>query len=327
MNDVAQLANPLWESMCLFSFVFLLFSWVQAHKGRIAVFDSLRFIVFLLALLATVAFSKDIFIQGTLLINEKAENTSTSIEIFLDNVGRTGVEGENDTFAIAAPLTGIVLDLVHYIAALIREFFGYFQWGIIFLLYAVSPLMLSFLAHPSTQNIGVRFLTTSFGVMMWKFGFVFADIIFLGAFSEIVTDYAVAANDLELSQYPIVAGVAINGLTLSLAMWLVAMLFMLIVLYILAPLLVYLIFSGASPASALGAALGSAIAGGMGFSRMIGNLSSSRKNLSNNLNNSGFGGSPSPLGSAPPLAAGISSVPMQGLGAQEVSEREEQRKS
>lgn len=331
MIGIAQMANPLWQSMCLFSFAFLVFSWVQAHKGRIAVFDSMRYIVFLLALLATIAYSKDLFISGTTLLNDEAENTSTSIEIFLDNAGRTGVEGENDTFAIAAPLTGIILDLSHYLAALIREFFAYFQWGIIFLLYAVSPLMLSFLAHPSTQNIGVRFLTTSFSVMMWKFGFVFADIIFLGAFSEIVTDYAVAANDLELENYPLVAGAAISGLTISMAMWLIAMLFMLIILYILAPLIVYLIFSGASPATALGAAIGSAIAGGMGFSSMIGNLSSSRNNLNKNLTNAAADNSSavpsSSMGNLPSLSSGLASFPMKGLGAGEVAQREQQRQN
>lgn len=329
MNDIAQLSNPLWQSMCLFAFAFLTFSWVQAHKGKIAIFDSMRYIVFLLALLATITFSKDIFIKGTSLINSEAESVFTSIETFLDNAGRASVEGENDSLAIAAPLTGIVLDLTHYLAAMIRDFFGYFQWGIIFLLYSVSPLMLAFLAHPSTQNIGVRFLTTSFGVMMWKFGFVFADMIFIGTFNEIVRDYVVNASDLALIEFS-TGFVTVSGLSINIALWLCVMLFVLLILYFLSPLIVYLIFSGASPASALGAALGSTIAGGLGFSKMISSLSSSRKNAINNLMKSSGGNSASsPTGASPSLASQASSpgFSMKGLGAGEVSQREQQRES
>lgn len=328
MNDIAQLSNPLWQSMCLFAYSFLVFSWVQAHKGKGAVFDSMRYIVFLLALLATITFSRDIFINGTSLINAEAEKVTTSIEKFLDNAGRAGVEGENDTFAIAAPVTGLALDMAHYLAAMIRKFFGYFQWGIIFLLYSVSPLMLAFLAHSSTQNIGVRFLTTSFGVMMWKFGFVFADMIFIGTFNEIVADYVVNTSDLALIEFTIHDQVTVNGLSINIAIWLTVMLFILVILYFLAPLLVYLIFSGASPAGAVSAALGSTVAGALGFSRLVSSLSNSRKKLTANLSGGGSGSNSfSPLSSFSAVPHTPPSFSMNGLGAKEVSQRESQRRS
>ena len=329
MDSIANLSNPLWKSMCMFAFAFLVFSWVQSHKGKISVFDSTRYIIFLMAVLVTISFSKDLFFSGTLLINNEAEKSASAIETFLDNAGRVGVEGEHDTFAVAAPLTGVVLDFAHYLAAMIREFFGYFQWGIIFLLYSVSPLMLAFLAHPSTQNIGVRFLTTSFGVMMWKYGFVFADLIFIGSFNEIVGAYVNNTNDLLLAEFTL-GPVSINALSISIAIWLIIMLFILVILYFLAPLLVYLIFSGASPAGAVGAAVGSAIGGAAAFSRLSSTLASSRKALGSNMGGKGGGGSApsmSPLGGFSSLASGAASTPMMGLGAGEVNQREQQRQS
>ncbi|MCP4747313.1 MAG: hypothetical protein GY874_14405, partial [Desulfobacteraceae bacterium] len=77
----------------------------------IDVFSSTRYVVFLLALLATISYSKNLFLTGTAVLNQEAESVSTAIELFLDNAGRAGVEGENDTFAIAAPIMGIVLDV------------------------------------------------------------------------------------------------------------------------------------------------------------------------------------------------------------------------
>lgn len=328
MNSISQLANPLWQSMCFFGFVFLVFSWVQAHKGKIAVFDSLRYIIFLLALLAVITFSRELFITGTSLINSEAEEVSTSIELFLDNAGRAAVEGENDTFAIAAPVTGIGLDIAHFLASLIRQFLSYFQWGIIFLLYSVSPLLIAFLAHPSTQNIGVRFLTTTFGVMMWQYGFVFADMIFIGTFNEVVADYAVFGDDLLVQKYAL-ESVSEVTLTLNVSIWLMVMLIILVVLYFLAPLLVYLIFSGASPASALGGAIGTAVAGSISFSRMASKLSAMRRN--SNTQNPAGGGSgsspgPGPLsGALPALTSLPASFSMNGLGAGEVNQREQEK--
>ena len=329
MNGIANLANPLWTSMCLFAFAFLVFSWVQAHKDKIAVFDSTRYIVFLLALLATISFSKTLFVTGTSLINAEAERVASSIEIFLDNAGRVGVEGEDDTLAVAAPIMGVFLNIAHFFAAIIRELFGYLQWGVIYLLYAVSPLLLAFLAHPSTKNVGVRFLLTSFGVMMWKFGFVFADMIFLGAYSQIVNEYVVASNDLPLQNIAVVRGVTDITASLGLAGWLFIMLVLLGIMYLLSPLLVYLIFSGASPAGVLGAALGTAIGGAAGFSKLASALSASRKGLGNSL---AGGGSTGGEGSSPlsPLsaltAASSPNSGMMGLSANEVSQREQNRK-
>ncbi len=325
MGDITQISNPLWQSMCTFAFAFLVFSWVQAHKGKIDVFSSTRYVVFLLALLATISYSKNLFLTGTAVLNQEAESVSTAIELFLDNAGRAGVEGENDTFAIAAPIMGIVLDVTYYFAAILREIFGYFQWGIVYLLYSVSPLLLAFLAHPSTQSIGVRFLTTAFAVMMWKFGFVFADIIFIGTFNEIVGAYAVSPNDQVLTQYT-VANVHLSILSVGLAAWLMVMLAMLIVLYFLAPLLVYLVFSGGSPAGGVAAALGTTMGGAAAFSRISSSLASSRKSSAG----SGGGGSPPATTPAPKAAAALSSLssagsstPMMGLGAAEVTQRQQ----
>lgn len=325
MNGIATLANPLWQSMCLFAFAYLCFSWVQAHKDKIAVFDSARYIVFLLALLATISFSRTLFVTGTTLINTEAEQVSSAIEIFLDNAGRTSVEGESSNFAVAAPIMGVFLDMAHFFASLIREVLGYFQWGVIYLLYSVSPLLIAFLAHPSTKNVGVRFITTSFGVMMWKFGFVFADMIFLGAYNEIVKEYIVATSDLPLQYFAVVSGLTNVALSLSLAAWLFIMLCILGIMYFLSPLIVYLIFSGASPAGAVGAALGSAVGGAAAFSRLSSSLSSSRKGLSSSLGGgspSGGGLPASPLGALSSLG---SKAPMMGLSAGEVSQRENKK--
>ena len=328
MSGIEQLSNPLWQSMCLFAYAFLVFAWVQAHKNKIDIFNSTRYMVFLLALLATISFSRPLFIQGTALINEEAEVVSSSIEIFLDNAGRTAVEGEDSTFAVSAPLMGLFLDIAHFLASLIREILGFFQWGVIFLLYSVSPLLLAFLAHPNTQNIGVRFLITAFAVMMWKFGFVFADMIFIGTYNQIVENFVAAANDLPLQNYTVAATATDVYLSQSLACWLFVMLILLAVLYILAPLLVHLIFSGASPAGAIGAAMGTAIAAGAGFSKLAASLHSSRSSLTSALTQAVSGGASgrNPVGAAiPGLSAGQSSVPMMGLSAGEVSQREKNK--
>lgn len=329
MSGIAQLSNPLWQSMCLFAFAFLVFSWVQAHKGKIDVFHSSRYIIFLLALLATISFSRPLFINGTALINDEAEQVNASVEIFLDNAGRTGVEGEASTFAIAAPIMGLFLDIAHYFASLLREMFGYFQWGLIFLLYSVSPLLLSFLAHPSTQNIGVRFLTTTFAIMMWKFGFVFADMIFIGTYNQIVETYVTNTNDLPLQDYSVVYIASNVNLSINLAAWLFIMLIILSVLYILTPLLVYLIFSGASPAGALGASIGAAIGTSSGFSKLSSTLASSRKGLSSAMgkpsSTSGAGALQKMGAAMAPLNSNASSTPMMGLSAGEVSQREQEK--
>ena len=330
MGGIQQVSNPLWQSMCMFAFAWLVFSWVQAHKGKIDVFSSTRYIVFLVALLAVISFSKTIFVTGTVLINNEAEKVSTSMETFMTNAGKAGIEGENDTFAISAPILGLLLDIAYYLASVFRELFGFFQWGIIFLMYSVSPLLLAFLAHPTTQSLGVRFLTTTFGIMMWKFGFIFADFIFIGAFDKMVASYTVASADLPLQQFTSSQFAGDVILSIGMGAWLFIMLVILVAMYAFAPIITYLIFSGGSPAGAVGAAVGAAATGMAGFSKLAASLSSARKTAPTGL---------SPLGAKLSPAKGISSSPlmglstspagdsMMGLSSQEVSQRENNKNS
>lgn len=330
MGGIQQVSNPLWQSMCMFAFAWLVFSWVQAHKGKIDIFSSTRYIVFLVALLAMISFSKPIFINGTAMINNEAEQVSTGMETFLGNAGKAGIEGENDTFGISAPILGVLLDVAYYLAAVLRELLGFFQWGIIFLMYSVSPLLISFLAHPTTQSTGVRFLTTVFGIMMWKFGFIFADFIFIGAFDQMVSSYAVASGDLPLQQFTEAQVAGDVFLSIGMGAWLFIMLLILVFMYAFAPILTYLIFSGGSPAGAVGAAVGAAASGMAGFSKLMSSLSSSRKGLASAMSPVGASlssakgmSSPAQIGQA----LGSSGDSMMGLPSSEVNQRENSKNS
>ena len=60
MGGIQQVSEPLWQTMCIFAYAWLILSWTQAHKDKIDVISSTRYIVFLSALLAAISFSKDI---------------------------------------------------------------------------------------------------------------------------------------------------------------------------------------------------------------------------------------------------------------------------
>ena len=161
---------------------------------------------------------------------------------------------------------------------------------------------------------------------MWNFGFIFADFIFLGAFDKMVASYTVASADLPLQQFT--TGQVVGDLFLSIGMgaWLFIMLVILVFMYAFTPILTYLIFSGGSPAGAIGSAVGAAASGGAGFSKVLSSLSSARKNSKSAMTPLGVGLSPA-KGAPPSQAPSPSGDSMMGLPNSEVSQRENNKSS
>ena len=269
MNQILQLTNILREFMFMGAFVIFLVAWFFHHKDKSDFISTAKYLVFLLTLFTLIFYAKDIILTGRDLIDEEANLVSSKISVFMDNLGKIDVEGQDSTFSIMGPMIGTALDILHVITETLSKILKYFQTSLLYIMYGVSPLLISFIAFPPTRSLGSKYITTTFSIMMWSFGIVMADLIFLSAYESIINDISLSASEGALAS---MAGTSIANVACSMeaAAWLISMLVLLLFLYVFSPILITSVLSGGSPGQAVGSAIGAvgalagSVAGGAG---------------------------------------------------------------
>lgn len=155
-------------------------------------------------------------------------------------------------------------------------------------LIAVSPILLGFLATSFTRSIGINFLMTSLGVVMWHLGFAIVDLVLYHFSGQILAAAGLSA---------VASGTALAFGLIGWPWALAGMLLVVIVsnaLYLSVPIVVQALLKGANPATTAFAAgvQGAATAIGMGVGAkfalgQIGSQQMATAALSNSLGTEG----------------------------------------
>ncbi|MEZ5405227.1 MAG: hypothetical protein R3F23_03320 [Verrucomicrobiia bacterium] len=155
-----------------------------------------------------------------------------------------------------------------YVGVLLMQKLGYFSvralvWFQEFAingLTAVSPILLGFLATSYTKSIGINFLLTSLGVVLWHLGFAIVDVVLFNLSGPILAVSGLSA---------FAAGSALISGTIGWPLALAGLLLIVIIsntMYLSVPFVVQALLRGANPATtALAAGIqGTTTAIGMG---------------------------------------------------------------
>lgn len=87
--------------------------------------------------------------------------------------------GDLPAFTVESFVSGILWLLGHFASLLI--FWAYvFQKVVLYLGYALSPLLIGFMAIPPLRSVGNRYLMNLFGVLLWPLGWAVAAIVTQG---------------------------------------------------------------------------------------------------------------------------------------------------
>lgn len=125
------------------------------------------------------------------------------------------VIGDLQEFTVDLLISGILWLLGHFASLLV--FWAYvFQKVILYLGYALSPLLIGFMAIPSLRSVGSRYLMNLFGVLLWPLGWAVAAIVTQGIL-DFMTDPSLTFVDPTSTVYTLqkTLGVAV------LAFWVV----------------------------------------------------------------------------------------------------------
>lgn len=119
-------------------------------------------------------------------ISESTSKVSEKIEKGIDDWGKTKILGQDSTFDFAAKFTKVLFKASMAFSSVIRSFLIFIQRILLYVLIAMSPVILAFLLINETSSIAVKFLMTSLGVIFWGIGFNLSDIMLFTGWDLII---------------------------------------------------------------------------------------------------------------------------------------------
>jgi hypothetical protein len=243
--------------MGMLAFVFLVYAWIDFNRKEFELQKNLGFLVFLTLIIASIGFGEDIIFSLSEAIEKFVRNDGRVLDKYVEAMSELQVEGSWSDFIIAECI-GFMLPMTRICLWLVMQIMDLLQTVMLWIGFALSPLMLAFMTHPVTRGIGTRYITSIFSVMLWPIGFIIAEMSFLVVLKSLassgIADLVIVGRlsenkvpDAAIAPFLAVAVILATGF--------------LIVMYVVAPVLITILLNGASPGAMLGAAAGSMLAG------------------------------------------------------------------
>ena len=199
---------------------------------------------FTIALVAFIAFYNPIMDEGTKIFTEMTAESDNKIDAYLERCRTVRIEGDSGFFddfitSLQANFFKILLSFtggLRFISSLLQEFF-------IIAAKITAPIVLGLAAWEMLRDKLRSIINYSIAIMMWPIGYLIADAFILKGIILIGIPNALSSGT---GAVIITGGTVLMGLTV----FLIALLIGMCIFYILTPLLMFSIISGANPGTA-----------------------------------------------------------------------------
>ncbi|HCE46780.1 MAG TPA: hypothetical protein DET40_24800 [Lentisphaeria bacterium] len=194
-----QFAMLIREALLPLGGAFCVLGWLMRAKHvKSDISDGFRIIVYFLCIAALISYYPDISLKARKIFEGVSVKVNQDIDVMLQNaVVNVRIEGEDSVANPVPTLARYVYNTLFWISYLIRKIAVLVQMVVIYLLIAVSPLILSFLAVPNLEGTGVKFLVTTLSITMWSIGFNLADLAVISGWqliSVLIAEYAIGGT-------------------------------------------------------------------------------------------------------------------------------------
>jgi hypothetical protein len=212
------------------------------RNREVRIFERITFTIVLTAFLA---FYSPILDEGTKIFEQLTSASDSKIDAYLEKCRTVRFEGDSGFFddfitSLQANFFKIILSctcILRFISNLLQTYF-------IIALKIMAPIVLGLGAWEIFRNILWKFITYSLAVMMWSVGYQIADIFILKGVALVGVPSALGAG---AGAVVITGGTALIGMLV----FLLALLFGMCIFYILTPIVMFAILSGANPGTAV----------------------------------------------------------------------------
>jgi hypothetical protein len=221
-------------------------------------------IAFTAALTALIAFYNPILDEGTKMFQEMTASSDSQIDAYLEKCRTVRIEGDSGFFddfvtSLQASFFKILLACtggLRFISGLLQEYF-------IVAFKIMAPIILGLSAWEVYRGNLASFILYSIGVMIWSVGYQIADIFVLKGIVLIGIPSALNASTGAM----VITG---GGALIGLLVFLLALLLGMCIFYVLTPIVMFSILSGANPGTVVMGNMRTAAIMSMGVGRPAG---------------------------------------------------------
>ncbi|GEM_PF-3129593 len=194
-----QFAMTMRDALLPLGGAFCVLGWLLRAKNlKSDVSEGFKIIIYFLCIAALIRFYPDVSLEARKVFDGVSVKFGQDIDVMLQNaVVNVRIEGEDSVVNPIPTLAKYVYNTLFWLSYLIRKIAVLVQTVVIYLLIAVSPLILSFLAVPNLESTGVKFLVTTLSVTLWSIGFNLADLAVLAGWqliSVLIAEYAIGGT-------------------------------------------------------------------------------------------------------------------------------------
>ncbi|MDD5727236.1 MAG: hypothetical protein PHV59_01610 [Victivallales bacterium] len=202
-------------------------------------------ILFTALLVAFIAFYSPILDGGIELFEELTSTGDSRIDVYLERCRTVRFEGDSGFFDdFITSLQANFFKMLLSCSCILRAISGFLQSFFVVAFKVMAPLVLGLAAWDNFRNILYNFITCSLAVMMWSVGYQIADIFILKGIGLIGIPTAL---DSATGVIAVSGGSALLGLLVFLCALIIGM----CIFYLLTPLVIFSVLSGANPGTAV----------------------------------------------------------------------------
>ena len=212
------------------------------RNREVRIFERITFTIVLTAFLA---FYSPVLDEGTKIFEQLTSASDSKIDAYLERCRTVRFEGDSGFFDdFITSLQANFFKMILSCTCILRSISNLLQTYFIIALKIMAPIVLGLGAWEIFRNILWKFITYSLAVMMWSVGYQIADIFILKGVALVGVPSALAAG---AGAVVITGGTALIGMLV----FLLALLFGMCIFYILTPIVMFAILSGANPGTAV----------------------------------------------------------------------------
>jgi hypothetical protein len=237
-------------------------------------------IIFTAFLTAFIAFYNPIIDEGTKVFEGITAEGDSKIDAYLDKCRTVRFEGDSGFFddfitSLQANFFKVLLSCTF----VLRFISGFIQMFFVIAFKIMAPVVLGLSAWDPFRSRLYQFITYTLAAMMWSVGYQIADVFILKGIALVGVPNALNSS----AGVMVVSG---GGALMGLLVFLLALLIGMCIFYILTPILMFSILSGANPGTAVISNMRTASLASMAVSRPLSMMVKKSAGTSNSTNQS-----------------------------------------
>jgi hypothetical protein len=160
---------------------------IRFYRGQLADHGKMiRSIAFIAIIVGCIKLYPNAVLAATDCVSSSSMSMSSEIETGLNNWAKSKIEGEDSTWSITAKVAKVMYAMSFSLSSIIRGFLVYFQRVLLYLLIALSPILLAIMLINETSSISVKFIMSTIGVILWSIGFNLSDMMIFSGWDAVM---------------------------------------------------------------------------------------------------------------------------------------------